>query len=220
MPIKINLLAEAQALEEARRKDPIKRLILAGAVLVVIILAWSSSLLVQTFIAKGEVTRLEAEAKAREASYKQIMENQKSFVEGKLKLMALDRIATNRFLVGNLLNALQRDTLENMQLVRLKLDQAYVLVPEVKPKKGEHVAPRPATIKENVTILLSAQDHSPTPGDGISKFQELLSKDPYFQNLLDQNGFRLTTLSPAQVDLGGKPYLQMGLEGRLPEKIR
>ena len=220
MPIKINLLAEAQAQEEARRKDPVKHLILAGAVLIVVVLVWSSSLLVETFVAKGEVTRLEAQTTAREASYKEILENQKSAVDGKRKLMALDRLARERFLTGNLLNALQKDTLSNIQLARLKVDQNYVLVPEVKPTKQSRVQAKPATIKENITILLSAKDKSPLPGDGVSKFQNLLSQDPYFQNILDKNCFHLTTLSPAQVDTDGKSYLQMGLEGRLPEKIR
>jgi len=42
MPIRLNLLAEAQAAEEARRRDPVKRAIWIGALLVSVVLVWSS----------------------------------------------------------------------------------------------------------------------------------------------------------------------------------
>ncbi|MGN6641680.1 MAG: hypothetical protein ACTHKU_01620, partial [Verrucomicrobiota bacterium] len=136
MPIQINLLAEAQELEELRRRDPVKRFILGGAVVILSILVWSSSLLVESMRDRGEVARLESEAKSRETVFKQLLQNQDSMVEGKRKLAAFDRLATNRFLVGTLLNTLQKDTLDHVQLVRLKLEQTYVLVPEVQPVKG------------------------------------------------------------------------------------
>lgn len=177
--------------------------------------------MVKAMIIRSDVARLESEAKSRESAYKQILESQNQLVETKRKLLALDRLSTNRFLVGTLMNTLQKNTLDNVRLVRLKLDQSYVLVPEVKPAKGQKgIIPKPATVKENVTVSLSAMDKSTALGDGVSKFQELLSKEPYFQTLLDQNGFRLTTLSPTQIDTDGKPFLLMGLEGKLPERIR
>jgi hypothetical protein len=221
MPIKINLLAEAQRIEDLRRRDPVKRLVLAGTVVIAFILVWSSSLMVEAIRKRGEVTNLESEAKRQENSYKQILENQTQLFEGKRRLASLDQLATNRFLVGTLLNALQTNTIDHVQLARLKIEHNYVLVPEVKRTKGaKGVVPKPATIKENITINLSARDGSPVPGDGVSKVQAILSKDSYFQSVLDQNGFRLTTLSPAQVGTDGKPYLLMGLEGRHPERIR
>jgi len=220
MPIKINLLAEAQELEESRRRDPVKRFVLGGVVLNVLILVWSSSLLAKGIIAKGELARMEAVAKSRENSYKGILENQKALIEKKRKLVALDRLTANRFLNGNALNALQQSTIDNLSLVRFKVDQSYTLVPEVKPEKGSRTIPKPATIKENTTILVSAKDKSPNPGDGITKFQKSLSDNTYFRELLDPTGFRLTTMGTAQLDLDGKTYLLLNLEGHLPEKIR
>ena len=41
MPIRLNLLAEAQAAEELRRKDPVKRAILAGVGFVIAMVAVS-----------------------------------------------------------------------------------------------------------------------------------------------------------------------------------
>ena len=45
MPIRLNLLAEAQALEESRRRDPVKRAVWAG-VFLVLALAWPRARLV------------------------------------------------------------------------------------------------------------------------------------------------------------------------------
>jgi hypothetical protein len=221
MPIKINLLAEAQQIEDMRRRDPVKRFILAGVVINSLILVWSSSLMVSAIVKRGEVNGLESEAKAKEASYKQVLENQTRLIETTRQLVALNRLATNRFLIGNLMNALQTNTVDHVQLVRLKVQHEHLLTPEVKPERGSgRGIPKPATIKENITVELSAKDKSPLPGDGVSKLQEKLSKDAYFKSVLDRNGFRLTTLSPSQVDTDGKNYLLLGLEGRLPEKVR
>jgi hypothetical protein len=219
MPIKINLLAEAQEIEELKRRDPVKRFILVGVVLVFIILAWSSSLMVKIMMVKGEVANLEREVQAKESSHKQILENQKAVAELRNRIAALNQLAADRFLIGTMLNALQTNTVDNVQLTRIKLDQVYTLIPEVKAKDKSQ-KPKPATVKENVTLTLTARDKSPTPGDGVSGFQAVLSKDAYFLSVLDQKGFRLTHLGAAQTDLDGRPYVQMTLEGRFPEKIR
>jgi len=40
MPIRINLLAEARALEELRRKDPVKRVAVVGILLFLLLIAF------------------------------------------------------------------------------------------------------------------------------------------------------------------------------------
>ena len=44
MPIRINLLAEAQAAEELRRKNPVKRGIWIGGFLVLVVILWIAKL--------------------------------------------------------------------------------------------------------------------------------------------------------------------------------
>jgi len=51
MPIRLNLLAEAQAIEEMRRHNPVKRAIWVGALLVCLMLVWSSSLQLKAMMA-------------------------------------------------------------------------------------------------------------------------------------------------------------------------
>src|SRR5262245_60806622 len=108
MPIRINLLAEAKALEDLRRLDPVKLVILVGIVLVLLILVYSSSLLVQTMAKKVEVSRLEGEMNSRTNQNEVVISNKRNLDDDRIKLAALYRMATNRFLIGNLLNALQK----------------------------------------------------------------------------------------------------------------
>jgi hypothetical protein len=221
MPIQINLLAEAQALEEQRRRDPVKRVIFAGVVIVALILAWSSSLMVKTMYANGEVNRLEGNLNSCTNEYRQILENQRKLGENKQKLEALRRLAVNRFLSGNLLNALQKMRTDNVQLVRLKIDQVYTLTQETKPAEAAGGAPgKPAAATETIVLTLNAKDTSPT-GDAYNKFQEALSSAPYFQGALgNSSGFRLATLGAPQTDPDGKPFVLFTLNAHFPEKTR
>ena len=222
MPIRINLLADAQALEGQRRRDPVKRLILAGVVAVMLILVWSSSLLVKTMIVKGDLNGFENNLSSRTNEYRQILENQRKIEDDKQKLQALHRLAVNRFLVGNLLDALQKTTVNNVQLLRLKIDQSYTMTEETKPKDDTgHSSGKPATATEKIVLTLNARDSSPTAGDGVSKYQDALSSSPYFQYALGKGGgFRLTALGSPQTGPDGKPFVLFTVGARFPEKTR
>ncbi len=98
MPIRLNLLAEAQALEELRRRDPVKRALWLGLFLVIFTLALSSWLQLQILIRKGELNRVEAQLAARTNDYSQVLSNQRKLVESTQRLAALHQLATNRML--------------------------------------------------------------------------------------------------------------------------
>jgi hypothetical protein len=220
MAIRINLLSEAQELEDLRRRDPVKRVILAGIVVVGLILVWSSSLMVKTMYVKGDVNRLEGNLNSRTNQYRQILDNQKTLGEDTQKLQKLEQLATNRFLIGTLLETLQETTIDNVQLLRLKVDQSYTLTDETKPA-GAHALPKPATATEKIVLSLNAKDLSPVPGDAVSRFQDALSSAPYFQNALGKgSGFRLTSLGAPQSDPDGKTFILFTLEARFPDKKR
>lgn len=221
MPIRINLLAEAKSLEEMRQRDPVKRVILVGIIIALLILAYSSSLVVQSIQGKGELTRLEQNIESRKSDYSQILSNQKNLIETKQKLEALHRLSTNRFLCGNLLTALQQSTLDNVQLMRLKVTHTYIQAEEVRPKKGEKIAPRPATSTEKIVLTLSAKDTSTGQGDAVNPFQGKLASQPYFRNTLGRtNQIRLISLGAPQVDPDGRQAVLFTLEARFPEKMR
>ena len=222
MPIRINLLAEAQAEEELRRKDPVKRAVGIGVLLVLLLLAWSSSLQLKSLLAKGQLSHLESEIALRTNEFAQVNENTRKLADANLKLESLHRLASNRLLYGSLLNALQQTTISDVQLMRFRTDQAYFLTEATKAKtNADHVIPgRPATATERIVVTLDAKDSSANPGDQVNKFKQAIADCPYFQAAMGKtNEVRLVNLSPPQT-LGGRPYVLFTLECRFPEQTR
>jgi hypothetical protein len=222
MPIRINLLAEARALEEMRRRDPVKRAIWIGVSLVILLLAWSSSLQLKAMIARGELGRVGAQISTRTNEYRVVLANQERLLEMNQKLVALQQLATNRFLKGTLLDALQHATIDDVQLVRLRTDETYFYNEEIKPKTNSNdrlIPGKPASVTEKVVVTLEAKDSSAGPGDLVDKFKQALGDSAYFQTVLGKTSqVRLANLSPPQ--LGDKPSVLFSLECRYPEKTR
>jgi len=226
MPIRINLLAEMQSLEDLRRRDPVKRMIFVGVGVVALILVWITSLMVEKISSKGELASLEQKIQSNSKDYSQVLDNQKNLVEGHQKLTALSQLATNRFLIGNVLDALQKSTVANVQLTRFKIDQAYAITEATKAstnsETGAPVAGKPATITERTTLTLTARDNSTVPGDSIGRFQSALSQNPFLHSLISNrtNDFRLTTSLTPQSDPDGKTFVAFTLEAHLTDKTR
>lgn len=213
MPIRLNLLAENQALEEARRRDPVKRAIFAAAVLVVLVLVWSSSLQLSAMVAKGALNRLQSQLASKTNAYRAVIESRQKLADSLGKLAALQELATNRFLQGSLLNALQQTTLDDVRLTRLHSESIYLPVDQG-PKK-------PPKALERTVLVLDAKDSSATPGDQINSFKQVIADSPYFQHLLGKtNVIRLINLGTQQTGPDGKPFVLFTLECRLPEKLR
>jgi hypothetical protein len=225
MPIRLNLLAEMQGLEESRRRDPVKRAILVGVLLVAAVLIWSSLLMVQQMSARSELATADLKINSQTNDYTRVVNNEKRLADGKIRLRALQILATNRFLNGNLLDVLEKNTVDNVQVTRLKVTQNYILTEEVKSKSedDEDKTPKvtkPATVTEKISLSMSATDTSPN-GEAATRFQNALSAAPYFQKILAKtNGFRLTSLGAPQVDPSGKSFTTFTLEASLPDKTR
>src|SRR5258708_22447355 len=131
MPIRINLLAESQALEDMRRRDPVKRAIWAGGLLTALVLAYASSLQVKAMSINRDLSKLDTEIKSLSAEHNLVESHKKKLAESNLKLLSLRELSKDRFLNGPLLNALQKSTVDDVALVHLKIDESYLEVPEV-----------------------------------------------------------------------------------------
>lgn len=222
MPIPINLLAEAHALEDLRRRDPVKRAIYVAVGLVLLVLTWSISLQLKAMIARSEVSRVAAQLATRTNDFQQVLVNQRNLVEANRKLLLLQEMATNRMLHGTLLNALQKTTLDDVQLTRLKTDETYIYNEAIKPKTNSNRISlgTPASVTEKIVVTLEAKDSSANPGDQVNKFKQIVNQSAYFHNLLGKNSeVRLANLSPPQ-SLEGKPFVLFTLECRFPDKTR
>jgi hypothetical protein len=135
-------------------------------------------------------------------------------------MAALQQLATNRFLNGTMLNALQKATTENVQLTHIAADQAYTVIEGTKITTNGNrvVAGKPPTITEKITLTLEAKDAGPNPGDSVTKFKEAIAASSYFQEYVAKtNGVRLKDLGTPTADPSGKPFLLFTLECRYPE---
>ena len=225
MPIRLNLLAETHAAEEERRRDPVKRALWLAALIIVVILAWSSFLQLRVTLANSDVGRLEAQISARTNEYSSILDNNNKIADINHKLEALRRLSADRLLEGTLLGALQKTTVDDVQLLRLRVDQTYVSVEGAKAHTNDQNVLIPAklpTRTEKILLTLEGVDSSANPGDGLNKYKDALTTNAYLkQMLVKTNGISLKNLAPPQISpLNGKPSVNFTLECRYPDKTR
>lgn len=226
MPIKLNLLAEAQAAEDMRRKDPVKRGIYIGGFVVAVVLIWGLTLQAKIIAAKSNLGTFETTWKSIEKDYQKAVESRRKSMEIEQKLASLARLTTNRFLWGNALNGLQLTVngIEELQLTRLKSEQTYILQEEVKARTNntQIIPARPASTTEKVTMTLEAMDSSgPQPGGLVNRYKESLATAEYFRTHLQKtNGVLLTTLSPPTVAQNGRQFVMFTLQCHFPENTR
>jgi len=225
MPIRLNLLAESQAAEESRRRDPVKRGIWIGALLVVAVLVWASSLQLQAMLAQSQLGRLEGQLQSHTNTYQVVLDQQNQTAEIKQKLDALRLLSANRLLNGTLLNALQQTTVDDVQLLRLRVEQLYTEFKGTKRRtndSGTIIPGKPPTATENIVLTLEGMDCSANPGDQVNRYKVALSANPYFQQVLVKtNGINLKNLAPPTVSpMTGKRGVLFTLECRYPEKTR
>ena len=223
MPISINLLAEQQAAEEQRRRDPVKRATWAVGAVVALLLLWSGYLQVRLMAATREVNRFETEWKNLEVNYSLVSSNLNRVADAERKASALRSLATNRFLWAPVLNALQYTLVDNVQITRLKTDQTYRITEATKAstnKAGGLVKAKPAQARETTVMTLEANDYSSNPGEQITRFQEKLNGEPFFKTNLQKS--ELTGRSPPQVDPGSssRQFVHFTLECQFLEKVR
>jgi len=224
MPIRLNLLAEAQAGEEARRRDPVKRAIWIGALLVSVMLVWSSSLQLKAMLVKGDLSRVEGQMNALTNDYKQVLNNQKMVAEINHKLASLERLATNRFLNATLLNALQKTTHDDVQLVHLRVTQDYIVVEETKARTNASVVTpvKLGSATEVITLTLDGSDASLNPGEQVLKFKQMLANNEYFQAMLGKTNEVILKNqgAPQPNPETGRECVMFTLECRYPERKR
>lgn len=230
MPIRLNLLAEAQANEDMRRRDPAKRVILVSVILIAAMLVWSSSLFLKGLMVNNSLSSVEYSMNSRTNQYQHILDNQKKTADIKARLVALQQLGTNRFLTGTLLNALQQTYNDDVNLVHLKVEQIYVPHEETKSRPnaskglsptGKAPPPKSMSVTEKIIVTLDGKDLSRS-GDQYDKFKDALASNPYFLTMLGKtNGVTLKSFVPAAASVDpNKNFVQFTLECRYAEKTR
>jgi hypothetical protein len=225
MPIRLNLLAELQAAEEVRRRNPVKRVIWVAALLVCLMLVWWSSLQLQAMVKRSELNQISLRMDSKTNEFQTLLDSQKKILDVTHKLASLQQLATNRFLNGSLLNALQYCTVDGIQVLHLKVNQSYTVTDEVKPKTGDNgrtIPGRPASVNERISMILDAKDSSPNPGDlMITRFRQAIATNSYFLGFLGRtNEVKLTKYSPPQTLQGEPTFVLFTVQCDFPEKTR
>ncbi|MCD6051463.1 MAG: hypothetical protein K0Q55_2872 [Verrucomicrobia bacterium] len=218
MPIKINLLAEEQATEELRRKDPVKRAIIAAVALVVLMLVWVGL----NWISLMGVNKKFAEVNAMADELKKPKElaeaNQKLIRENQYKMEMLKKMSAVRPLWAPVLDTLQRSIVDDVQILRIKADQIYQVTPAFVPPRGSTLKPKPAVSKQIITMTIEAQDNSERL-DSYNRLRETLATA--LKDHLGTNGtVSLKTLNQARENEQGKKYLTFSLECGFTEVVR
>jgi hypothetical protein len=126
MPIRINLLAEQQAAEEARRRDPVKRALVMGSVLIVGTLLWTLMTYMQVKARRAEFANEDTRFKQLEDKAKAARALQAEIGDFQRRLTSLDRYSTNRVLWANMLDALQRATYDQIRFKSITANQHYL----------------------------------------------------------------------------------------------
>jgi hypothetical protein len=212
MPIRINLLAEAQAAEDVRRRDPAKRAIVASIVLIALVLGWWCSLYTKCWMLRSTLGNKQAQKTSMEKQYTTVESNAAKLRDVSGKLTALNHFTSARFLQASPLDALMRASVDGIQILQLRTEQSVDQVNE----------PKPAAV-EKVKLILEVKDSSANPGnENINKIKETIASQPYFESEhISTNSIQLRNLGMAQLDTEtGKPYVQFTLECVFPDKVR
>lgn len=209
-------MAEALAAEDMRRRNPVKRAGYIGALFVALSLVWYSYTWVAHVALNAQLNQVKNDIQARTKEYDDVQSNRKKSADAQKRMDALLDLSASRFLMGNLLNALQQVYVPNVQVLRLQLIQNYTQKEQPSQKPG--VPPKILSCTERTTLMLDAKDTSSNPGDQVNKYRDAVAKQDYFKSSLNAtNGVRLTG-PPQQNMADGKPFVQFTLECRFNEK--
>jgi hypothetical protein len=224
MPIRINLLAEQQAAEDARRRDPVKRGIWAGALVVVIVIMWSVLTQIEVMSARSELANEDGRWQKVEKQFYLVTTNRAVTMGTERKLESLHRMAAERFLWGQPLDALQRATLADVRIAKIAGVQTHSFAPGTRSiTNGTTVVlGKKAAATEKAILTVEARDFGSSTDQNILKFRRILEEFPYFKANLVTNGVNLLGFSEPQPDENDrkKVFVSFTLECRYPDKVR
>jgi hypothetical protein len=223
MPIRINLLAEAQAAAELRRKNPIKRGIWIGSFLVCVVVLWIAKLQLDIFWVSRDYSNTEAEWKSKMAKYATVTNEQAKTGEVERKLAQLDYLSTNRFLWAPVLNALQKTMVDQVQVTRLRGDQVLAREEGRDIGSGSSRKRIPGAMVEKVSLSIEAKDFRPNDQNYTKYKESLCTFDFFAKRLQRRDGFVMDgILGPLTVDPvdPGKQFVTFTLASHFPEARR
>jgi len=226
MPIKLNLLAEAQAAEEMRRKDPVRYAFYCSGIIILIALGWIGMNQMLISGKTKEIAGLQDSWNRMKPQYNLVQSNLAIVNEINQQLNLLTNYVTNRFLWANVLNALQQcvtNVSTNVQLTRFRTDHNFqVTPPSVAVKDGKKIVV-PGSSIETIKFIIDVKDYGKDDEDNITRLREAIATFPFFRDNLDKTrGVRLESLSPRVSDPSdpARPYVVFTIECQFQNRVR
>lgn len=223
MPIRINLLAEAHAAEELRRKDPVKRATWVAVLIVSLVAIWSLTLQSKILLANSRLNMLDVDWRSNEKRYHLVRTDHEALLKLERNFSALQQFETNRFLWGSFLNVLQQSVVEDVTVTRLRVEQSYTTVEGTPNRTNELrvIRGRPATAHERIVITIEARDFSRN-STGHVRLKEALANSALFHGSVQKTNVLLTGLAAPAIDplSSSSPYVGFTVQCSFPETER
>jgi type IV pilus assembly protein PilM len=220
---RLNLLAEQQEAAELRRKDPVKRGVVAAVLLILLASTCGVLLYERARSSDREFSAYQAELKGMEEAASAVSQDILRAAETQRTLGALERLARDRFLWATALNALQFTIVDDIQVANLRMEKSVVNTPGTRAVTNSNgaVSPaRPATSTETITLRIVARDYADPPA--IEKFIRAISTNPYFkEHLRPENAVLLKERGQTQVDPGdlSRTFVHFTIECAFPPRV-
>jgi Tfp pilus assembly PilM family ATPase len=216
--VQINLLADRIESRTRARKDPVRNTLYAAAAAIVLMLGWAGYIHYALSQTNAQLARLDREMTEINSPATQsariALEGQKIITT----LGAIEQHATNRFLFASAFNALQEVVSQDVQVVRLTLQQSAQYIPGV---RGSRSAPaKKACSAEKVVLTVQAKNFADPKSSDI--FMDRVANHPYFQaNLRKVDPVVLKSRTPRQVDPlnPNQVYTLFTIECLYPERV-
>jgi hypothetical protein len=223
MPIRINLLAEAQANEELRRKDPVKRSAWIAGFFVSLVLLWILKLQCDIWFDQKDLARINGRWTEIKSNYAAVTNNVLKTAEIDQKLAALDELETNRFLWAPVLNALQKTVINDVQVLHIKGQQIYAKEDARQIGNSAGSKTVPASMTEKISLFIDAKDCN-AGQENYTKYKEALCESEFFvKSLGRRDGFVIEgTLSQPTADPSdpSRTFITFALVSHFPEVRR
>jgi len=187
----IDLLAEAKAERERRRKDPVKRAAWVSGFCISVMLLWVLKLEVDLAFQRSEYHRVAKLYGGIRIKHATLTNDMIADAAVEHKLEALDRLTTNRFLWAPVLNALQTIMVQDVQLIRLTGDQRFLQEAARTVGTGSHTTVVPAACVERISLYLQARDLSSNELSYLEYKDDIGDCDYFVKNLKRRHGFVL-----------------------------
>jgi hypothetical protein len=229
MPIRLNLLAEQFAAEEARRRDPVKRASWIAGFIVGLVLLVGAYYQTKIYFAGRALAAEKTKLHSLEKESGTAAKNLKRTKDIENRLAAINAFATNRFLWASTLNALQHVMVDNITVVKIKGDQDFG-TEQVKPTKKEldagiakGEAPKTREVaRERIALTIEARDYANPADLNYNQFISRVSGADLFKSAFDgAEGFVLKDRLPRQALPGStREFIPFSIECRFPERKR